>query len=74
MREDVMQQALGMLKSPQVQKLPMEQKKQFLASKLTEEEISEVLKRFEKGESPEPKKTEGSTHASPAYIVESPKT
>ena len=67
-----MQQALGMLKSPQVQKLPMEQKKQFLASKLTEEEISEVLKRFEKGESPQTKQSEGQIN--PSYIVESPKT
>ena len=46
MREDVIQQALGMLQSPKVQSLPLEQKKTFLAGKLTEEEISEVFKRL----------------------------
>ena len=62
-----------MLKSPQVQKLPLEQKKQFLASKLTEEEISEVFKRIEKSKSSGAETNDSPIEARP-QLVNSAKT
>ena len=64
-----------MLKSPKIANLPEEQKKSFLASRLTDEEVSEVFKRLKDG-STSKQATEQAVVAQPqvGYVSNSPQT
>ena len=64
MREEQIQLGLNFIKSQSVQGVPVEERAQFLEGKLTQEEISEVLKRYKAG----------NTSSAPAQIVNSPVT
>ena len=46
MRENEIVKAVDFLRSNEVKTVPIDQRKKFLEGKLTEEEISEVLKRY----------------------------
>ena len=54
MREDEIDKAVSFLRSDAVKTVPVDQRKKFLEDKLTEEEISEVMKRFSKLEQQSP--------------------
>jgi CBS-domain-containing membrane protein len=57
MREDEIDKAVSFLRSDAVKTVPVDQRKKFLEDKLTEEEISEVMKRFSKLEEQRLKQT-----------------
>ena len=63
-----------MLKKPHIQKLPIEQKKQFLSSRLTEEEMSEVFKRLKEQSSSDAPESKVITSPKPGYMTNSPQT
>jgi hypothetical protein len=50
MREEEIQRALEFLKSAPVKNIALEEKSKFLEEKLTQEELQEVKKRFQSGE------------------------
>ena len=74
MREDKIQQFLEFIKSEKVANVPLEQRKKFLEGKLTEEEISEVIRRYEKEQASAGSKTEAprapSASAAPYAVVQ----
>ena len=46
MRDKMIQESLNFLKKEEVKNVPFDEKVQYLKGKLTEEELSEVLSRF----------------------------